>query len=172
MPYDPHRHHRHALRLPHYDYAQAGAYFVMICTHGRQHLFGDVVHGQVQLNDAGAMVTHWWKALPTKFAHVEVDTYVVMPDHVHGIIVIHAATEPPSLPHAALPTLMQWFKTMTTNAYIRGVKHHGWPAFCGKVWHRNYYERIIRNEAAHDAIRRYILNNPAKWTIDHEQGPA
>jgi len=67
---------------------------------------------------------------------------------------------------ASLPTVIQWFKTMTTNEYIREVKTLGWPPFPGKLWQRNYWERIVRNEAALEHIRQYIVNNPARWTLD------
>jgi REP element-mobilizing transposase RayT len=125
--------------------------------------------------------------LPEKFPAVETDESVTMPNHFHGIIVIvepdtvganlcvrpdapgqaHGSAQPGQTPGSA-PTLgeiVQWFKTMTTNAYIRGVKH-GWKPFPGKLWQRNYYERIIHGERQLNAIRQYIRDNPARWTED------
>jgi hypothetical protein len=69
---------------------------------------------------------------------------------------------------APLPTIVQWFKTMTTNEYIRMVKHAGWTPFQGRLWQRNYYEHIIRNERALERIRDYILTNPLHWHLDRE----
>ena len=88
MPYDPNRHHRRSIRLKGYDYSQAGAYFITICTQDRACLFGKVVNGEMQLNDAGRMVLAEWNMLPERFPHVVLDAFVVMPNHVHGIVVI------------------------------------------------------------------------------------
>ena len=90
MPYDPSRHHRRSIRLRGYDYRQAGAYFVTICTYGRQPWFGAFNDHDLVLNDAGRMVAHWWQALHQKFPAIGTDAFVVMPDHIHGIIVIAA----------------------------------------------------------------------------------
>ena len=201
--YDPHRHHRRSIRLRGYDYSQAGAYFITICTQDRTCLFGDVVGGEMRLNDAGRMVEQWWCEINRKFPWVETDEHIIMPNHFHGIIVIHAHTTVgadlrvrPCEPnhsgahtgagahaagahaagaHAAgahagapLPEIVQWFKTMTTNEYIRGVKTSGWPPFAGKLWHRNYYEHIIRNDESLNRIRNYIANNPREWEMDWE----
>jgi len=88
MEYDSERHHRRSIRLKGYDYKQAGAYFVTICTQTRASFFGDVVDGEMQLNDAGRMIEHWWAELNEKFSAVETDEFVIMPNHLHGIIVI------------------------------------------------------------------------------------
>ncbi len=90
MPYDPNRHHRRSIRLRGYDYAQPGAYFVTICTQGRQALFGGIDGDALLLNDAGRMVERWWGELNHKFPTIATDAFVVMPDHFHGIIVISA----------------------------------------------------------------------------------
>ena len=88
MPYDPERHRRRSIRLPGYDYAQVGAYFVTICAQQRLCLFGDIVDDEVRLNESGQMIERWWVGLPTKFPNVALDQSVVMPNHVHGIIII------------------------------------------------------------------------------------
>ncbi len=173
-------HNRRSIRLKGYDYARPGGYFVTICTQDRACLFGEVVGGKMMLNDAGRMVARWWDELNRKFSNVKTDAFVIMPNHIHGIIMIEpAASEPvgadlrvcpdaPSGAHvgAPLPVIVQWFKTMTTNAYIRGVKQSRWPAFHRRLWQRNYYERIIRDGSALERIRTYIANNPAKWDRD------
>jgi REP element-mobilizing transposase RayT len=88
MKYDPEIHHRRSIRLRSCDYAQAGAYFVTLCTHDRMCLLGSVVEGDMRLNDAGQFLQATWEALPDHYPHVELDEFVVMPNHVHGIIVL------------------------------------------------------------------------------------
>ena len=186
MTYDPDKHHRRSIRLRGYDYTQAGAYFVTICTQDRPALFGGIDGGALRLNDAGHMVERWWDELNRKFPSVVTDAFVVMPDHVHGIIVIAAPGEginagdaggdsgaggyvnPPlrddivDTNGVSLSTIIQWFKIMTTTEYIRHVKQSGWMPFNRRVWQRNYYERIIRDQRQLEATRRYIASNPAR----------
>ena len=196
MPYDPNRHHRRSIRLKGYDYSQAGAYFITICTQDRACLFGKVVNGEMRLNDAGRMVLAEWNMLPERFPHVVLDAFVVMPNHVHGIVVItnpatdDTATTAPTIvgtglvpvPNAGATTrvaptvgdivaptvgdIVGAFKSRVTVEYIRGVKTSGWPPFRGRLWQRNYYEHIIRTDDALGRIRAYILNNPARWETD------
>jgi REP element-mobilizing transposase RayT len=167
MPYDPFKHHRRSIRLKGYDYAQAGAYFVTICAQNRECLFGEIAAGEMHLNAAGEMIVRWWNELSNKFPTFEPDAFVVMPNHIHCIIVIHDG-EATALgqPKPTLGDIIEWFKTMATNEYIRGVKQLGWKPFPKRVFQRNYYEHIIRNERELTAIRKYIENNPAKWTGD------
>jgi hypothetical protein len=91
MKYNPEIHHRRSIRLKHYDYSQPGAYFVTICTHNRECLFGEIVSGAMVLNDAGKMVEKWWYELNTKFLNIEPDAHIIMPNHFHGIIIIVGA---------------------------------------------------------------------------------
>jgi putative transposase len=185
MSYDPHKHHRRSIRLKGYDYSQEGMYFVTICVQKGQCL---LVETAVQ-----EMIELWWNKLPDKFTAVILDAFVIMPNHIHFIIAItdnmdtHSSNVQPVGAHPrvrpeegqtrgsapTLGTIVQWFKTMTTNAYIRGVKEQGWEPFPGKLWQRNYYEQIIRNETHLTAVRQYILNNPANWKADklHPQAP-
>lgn len=189
MRYDPEIHNRRSIRLKEYDYSMVGAYFVTMCVQGRECLFGAAADGVTLLNEAGRMVREWWLKLPEKFSGVEIEEYVIMPNHFHGIITIVGA--PPcgrpiidgesgqaqvedaksGRPHWAAPTVghvMNWFKTMTTNAYIKGVKTADWSPFHGRLWQRNYYERIIRSDAELNAARKYIEENPLKWDMDKE----
>ncbi len=178
MNYDPERHHRCSVRLTGYDYTQAGAYFVTICAQNRACLFGGVVDSEMQLNDAGRIIEHWWFELNRKFSTVQTDEFTVMPNHFHGIVVITDANVGADLrvgpvrkgAHAGapLPAVIQWFKTMTTNDYMRGVKIASWPPFDRRLWQRNYYEHIIRNDDSLNRIRQYILDNPARWAFDRE----
>src|SRR5512147_1358322 len=89
MPFDPFKHHRRSIRLKRYDYSQAGAYFVTICTQNRECLFGEIVRGEMCLNDAGMMMVRWWDELSNKFPTFDPDAFVVMPNHIHCIVVIN-----------------------------------------------------------------------------------
>jgi REP-associated tyrosine transposase len=188
MPYDPEKHHRRSIRLRGYDYSAPGKYFVTICVQHRECLYGEVINGEMKLNDAGRMVEKWWRELANKFPLVDLDEHVTMPNHFHGIIVIvdrrerekdlfHArkskdqiAQAMASVPEksAPLPEIVQWFKTITTNEYIRGVKELGWPRFDRKLWQRNYYEHTIFSLRALRNIRQYIRANPLMWPYDRD----
>jgi REP-associated tyrosine transposase len=164
---------RRSIRLKGYDYSRAGIYFVTICSQNRAFLFGNVADGNILLNDAGRMIEKWYIELENKYPNVRCDQFVCMPNHVHFIIFNVGAdlcVRPDSGAHAGapLPEIVQWFKTMTTNEYIRCVKQHGWPPFAGKLWQRNYYEHIVRSENELNRIREYITNNPKQWESDRE----
>ncbi len=166
MPLDPNKHHRRSIRLPSYDYSCAGAYFVTMCAQGRERRFATITRTGLQLSAAGLMLDAWWRKLPDKFLAVALDVSVIMPDHMHGIVWL----QPSSAEAVALGTTIQWFKTMTTNAYIRGVRNDGWPAFDRRLWQRDYYERIVRDETALERIRTYIAANPARWLAARGDG--
>jgi len=192
MQYNPNIHHRRSIRLKGYDYSQAGAYFVSICTHNRACLFGNVVGEEIVLNDAGRMVEKWYFELENKFPDILCDGYVIMPNHFHAIIINAVGADLRVCPNdlrvcpdqmggpdqmgehnktgehtgSPLHRVVQWFKTMATNEYIRGVKQNGWQPFPGKLWQRNYWERIIRDENELNRIREYIINNPLNWHDD------
>jgi putative transposase len=167
-------HDRRSLRLNGYDYAQASAYFVTICTQNRVCLLGDLVDGEMRLNDAGSEVQVVWNELPRRFAHLELDAFMVMPNHVHGIItligpgsVVGAGLALPAGKGAAssAPTLadvVRAFKPLSAIRVNRLIMRSG------PLWQRNYYERIIRNERELDKIREYIATNPLKWALDRE----
>ena len=156
---------RKALRLEGYNYAQEGAYFLTVCVNHRLCLFGEILADDMRLNPAGDMALYWWGELVNKFPDVELDTAVVMPNHLHGIVVLQRGGQADPT-GTSVPEAMHWFKTMTTNAYIRGVKQDGWPRFEGQLWQRSYYDRIIRDEAALNEIRQYVVTNPARWADD------
>ena len=176
MKFDPKIHHRRSIRLKNYDYSQAGLYFVTIVTQNREYLFGEITGDEMVLNDAGIMVEKWFNELKNKFPDIQCHTMVVMPNHFHCIVqnvgadlrVCPDDSESNQGEHVGspLPVVVQWFKTMTTNEYIRGVKNKNWQRFNGKLWQRNYWEHIIRNENEYQQIAEYILQNPKKWAID------
>ena len=165
---------RRSLRLKGYDYTQSGGYFITLVTQGRGCLFADIEEDTLRLKNAGQMVVKWWNELSSKFP-VDLDEFVVMPNHLHGIIVIHEVQtgghSVSSLQRTSLPEMVQWFKTMTTNNYIHGVKGDGWTPFTRRLWQRNYYEHIIRDEDDMNRVRQYIQNNPIQWATD-EENPA
>ena len=177
MKYSPDVHHRRSIRLKGYDYSRPGAYFVTICTQGRLCLFGDVVDGNVILNESGRMVQTVWDEIPHHYPYVDVDAFVIMPNHIHGIVIIVGAgpcacpdTGQPQgvAPTLSLPDVVHRFKTLTTKRYADGVKQRGWPPFPGRLWQRNYYKHIIRDENELNRIRQYITNNPLRWALDRE----
>lgn len=177
MKFNPDIHHRKTIRLHEYDYSQMGFYFVTICTQDRVPLFGDIFDGVMVLNGAGMMVETWWNELPEKFSNVRLDEYVVMPNHIHGVIEIVGAdlrvcpdknTSINQGAHTGAPlhAMLQWFKTMSTNGYIQGVNDHDWPCFPRRLWQRNYWERITRHDQELQGTREYIRNSPAQWLLD------
>lgn len=172
MRCDPDRRHRRSIRLKGYNYAQPGAYFVTVCVHNRQCLFGKVVGAEVALNPVGAMVSRAWAQIPTRLAGWQNDVFVVMPNHLHGILVAWGDHyhEPYtcSTPAGSLGRVVQAFKSITTVEYTRGVKESGWPPFDKRLWQRDHYERIIRDEDELQAIREYIAHNPSVWDADEE----
>lgn len=191
MKYNPDIHHRRSIRLKDYDYSQPGAYFITLCTQDRECLFGEIANEKMALNGAGRMVKQWWNEVGNKYPTVTIDAFVIMPNHFHGIVVIVGAdlcvcpnqsgawdNEQGAQTgvgahigmgaHAGAPLqrIVQWFKTMTTNAYLHGVKHHNWPPFPGKLWQRSYYDHVIRDQNEWDCIREYIAANPTRWAED------
>lgn len=170
--------HRRSLRLQGFDYSKEDAYFVTVCTQNRECLFGDVVDGAMHLNDAGRLVQAVWDGLSQRFPTIELDAFVVMPNHIHGIITVGAplvgAQE--GIPDDRATTrvaptvgsIVGAFKSITTNEYIRGVTTGFWPPFLGRLWQRNYYEHVIRSEESLNRIQEYIATNPFRWELDRE----
>ena len=156
---------RKSPRLEGYDYTQDGAYFLTSCTQNRVHQFGHVMDQTMYRNEAGYIVETWWHRLPAKFADLELDLFVVMPNHIHGIVILNAWAGTQTRPYT-IASVMAWFKSMTTNHYIRGVRQRGWKPFVGKLWQRSFHDRIIRHERELNALREYVLTNPARWEAD------
>jgi REP element-mobilizing transposase RayT len=182
--FHPDRLPRRSIRLQEYDYTNEGAYFVTICTHQREPLFGAIADGDVILTQIGAIVDECWSAIPDHFPAVELDAYVVMPNHLHGIVIItqHAAnvgarhavplqSRPEPTPVQAfgkpisgsLPMIVRSFKSAAARLVNISRDTPSAP-----LWQRNYYEHIIRNENDLNRIRAYIENNPSTWETDSE----
>lgn len=188
---------RRNIRLKGYDYSQPGAYFVTICTRDRACLFGEVADGEMRLNEWGEIVLWTWRDLPNHVPNVQLDAFVIMPNHVHGIIII---TDPANAPAAVgagsepAPTQPQPAPAQPAPdqsiASISGgiaAKRYGLPEIMRQfktfsarrineqrgtpglpIWQRNYYEHIIRNEESLNCIRQYIADNPLRWALDQE----
>ena len=166
--YDPNIHHRRSIRLEGYDYSQDGWYSVTICAFGHKCLFGKFVNGQIQLYEYGRIIEKCWKWLAEQYDYVHLDSYVVMPNHMHGIIIIReggSRTAPTSNTQKCKPLsrLIGAFKTVSTKQIniIRNTPGR-------KLWQRNYHEHIIRNEEELNHIREYIAENPLNWGTDEE----
>jgi len=227
--YDPKIHHRRSIRLPKYDYSQPGFYFITLCTQNRLHLFGEISDDIMVLNDAGKMIHRIWNEIPIHYKPFAIHNFVVMPNHIHGILEITSITGPRACPDSAnntcpnsltqtqpdtttpdgsnigdyntggyntekgqprggaptgpttnpatprttqLSDIVGRYKSLTTKIYINGIHHHGWQPFNTRVWQRNYWEHIIRNENEYLKIVQYIIENPAKWAGDTLNGGA
>ncbi len=153
-------------RLASWDYGSNAAYFVTICTKGRAHAFGEVRDGQVHLTPLGEEVWSCWRAIPEHFPFVVLGAFVVMPNHVHGIIIIAKPVDVGT----------QWqpnqFGPQSQNlaSIVRGFKI-GVTKYARQhqivfTWQARYHDHIIRNAAEHDRISKYIVENPQKWTED------
>ncbi len=160
--FDATKHHRRSIRLPHFDYAQPGGYFITVCTHNRSCLFGDIVNGEMVLNDAGKLVQKCWNEIPRHFPHVTSDEHVVMPNHFHGIIIIEHDLGNVGA-NNYLPLRRTTGTSKTIGSIVRGFKigvtkwsHQKSPDFV--VWQRNYFERIILHEKELHETRQYIIN--------------
>ena len=186
------RYNRRSIRLRGYDYTRDGAYFVTICTEDRAHVFGRVVDGEMHSNAYGREVANCWLWLAEQYPYVRLDEWIVMPDHIHGIVVItdgmnsdepcrggsrtaHIRTASPAgfvdgpnvgtdgsefVPARRKPLgrLVAAFKTVSTRR-VNDLRSTSGV----RLWQRNYYERVIRNDQALQATRRYIVNNPSQY---------
>lgn len=173
MKFDSQKHHRRSIRLKEHDYAQPGGYFVTIVTYQRDLLFGEVANGEMVLSEFGKIADACWCAIPEHFPNVELGAHVVMPNHVHGIVVInesvgahvgarHASPLPPrGVEPNSIGAIVGSYKSAVTRLIGREHNTTG-------IWQRNYYEHIIRNHEDWDRIHRYIESNPAMWAEDEE----
>lgn len=161
--------HRRSIRLRGYDYRQMGAYYVTLCTYQKYCWFGEIVDGVMSPNTMGSIVEAIWNNLPSHFPFLELDAFVLMPNHLHGILVI--ADDRPLSPSSnslngtvsgSLGAIVQNLKSVSTRRTNRVTGNRG------TIWQRNYYEHIIRTDRAYENIRRYIIENPQRWHEDPE----
>jgi REP element-mobilizing transposase RayT len=179
MKYNPEIHHRRSIRLKGYDYTQPGAYFVTFCAYQRQHLFGEVVDGNMVLNESGKIARdEWFKTAELRpYVKLYDDEFVIMPNHGHGIIWIEddlvgarrrraptETTEKFGKPvKGSIPTIVRAYKSAVTYAVNKLENQLG-----AVLWQRNYYEHIIRNDRELHNIARYIQFNPLNWQLDRD----
>ena len=179
MTYNPEIHHRRSIRLKGYDYTRAGAYFITICVKDKYCLFGKIMNGKMKLNELGQVTETCWIEIPNHFPNTNLDEFVIMPNHVHGIIVLRDTVGERHAVHlrygdqskkieqfgkpvpSSIPTIIRSFKSAVTRHINILRQSPGTP-----VWQRDYYEHIIRNETALNQIRQYIIHNPFRWKTD------
>ena len=190
--FDPKVHHRHSIRLKEYDYSLEGAYFITICTHNRQPFFGKIIIGgenpaQMEINEYGQIACEQWIRIPERFAYVELGEFVIMPNHIHGILIIEKgksvgvgnrigalqSDNRKGCPYGdsnentqrkTVGDIVGTYKSLVATSCLKICQSKN--DFMGKLWQRNYYEHIIRDEKTYLEITRYILENPAKWEMD------
>jgi putative transposase len=179
MTYDPEKHNRKSLRLKHYDYTKRGEYFITICTENKKFLFGDVVNAKMHLNDFGRIAARCWLEIPIHFEKVDLDVFVAMPNHVHGILALNypdkeikvingrgtaCCAQKRSFGSAipgALSTIIRSYKSAVSKEINNLLKTPG-----NKIWQRNYYDHIIRFDNEFWDIHYYIVRNPEDWEKD------
>ena len=185
--YELENHHRQSIRLKEYDYKLPGGYFVTIISHRRACLYGEIENGEINLSQIGQMVEACWYSIPNKSNNIELDEFILMPNHLHGIVLIYEAPgkgeafsgmntsqsvlnsenasplQPRGKQSGSLSAVVQNFKSVSTRRVNQKYFKSG-----NKIWQRNYYERIIRNDRELNAIRQYILENPLNWEMDKE----
>lgn len=196
MMYNPHKHHRKSIRLKGYDYSQAGLYFITICCQDRAHLFGEIEQGELILNKYGDIAIQEWTKTTQIRTNCQLHEFVIMPNHIHGIIEIIFQKEEEKneigafkSPSQTIGSIIRGFKIATIKKikdFIQEKDSHtgesqSAPAESNllnsastkkiksldfKIWQRNYYEHIIRNENDYNRISKYIINNPQKWEND------
>jgi len=169
MKFNPEIHHRRSIRLKGYDYSLNGAYFVTMCTWQRESIFGEIVDGNIHLNDCGLIINTAWSWLKEQYPYLKSFAHVIMPNHFHGILLfdrtLGGSRTAPTERIKPLGRILGAFKTRSTKLVNELRQTSGSP-----IWQRNYYERIIRNESELNRISDYIVSNPANW-IDDENNP-
>lgn len=172
-----------SLRYPIADYSDPGVYFITLCTHPRESLFGKIINEQMHCNAFGTIIWDVWKTLPKRYPQIELDAAIVMPDHFHGLIIIreentanHGFTstsiqgEESEFPLGSLarrrmtiPLVIGYFKMNTAKRInlLRGTPGEA-------VWQRNYYDMILRSDKDYDSLVEYIMTNPQRWGLDKD----
>lgn len=158
---------RKRIRVRNYDYSQNGGYFVTICAHNRSNLFGSITQSVGQelctchLTPLGEIVQEQWYAMEKRYAAVKVDKFIVMPNHVHGIVIIDNIQQGQDCPTTSLFDVMRTYKSITTK--LCNQHNH---ILRQKIWQPRYHDRIIRDENEYQKLWEYIDNNPLKWELD------
>ena len=169
MKYNPEKYHRRSIRLKGYDYSQSGGYYLTIVTQDRKCLFGDIINGKMILNESGRFAQKCWLDIPKHFPHVYLDEFIIMPNHIHGIIIIddkyvgakNFSPLPFRSPSKTVGSIIRGFKIGVTKWFRNNTDVYD-------VWQRNYWEHVIRDDNDLNRIREYIINNPSQWEMDNE----
>ncbi len=161
---------RKQVRLRDYDYSKNGYYFVTICTRDRKGFFGEIEEGKMILNAYGRIVFECWCDLPKHYVNCSLDSFVIMPNHVHGIVVIdnenvvgNGLKPFPTYGLSGLSEIVRGFKTFSSRRINEGIRNR--DRFS---WQKSFYDHIVRSERSLSRIREYIQNNPLKWDLDRE----
>ena len=163
---------RRSVRLPGYDYRQAGAYYITLCTHNRAWIFGQITDDDMHLSRFGRIAEQEWLATPRIRSEVELDVFVIMPNHMHAVVLLGGVGRdgPRERAHGRAPlrrrgrslgALVAGFKSTVTKQINARRRTPGSP-----VWQRNYYDRVVRSRDELDRIRKYVVGNPLSWTAD------
>ena len=163
--YNPNIHHRKSIRLQGYDYSQAGLYFITILTDDRQHLFGTVSNGVMALHTAGEVAQNCWLEIPNHYPSTVLHEFVVMPNHIHGIIELTTMQYDKNR-NAFQDTISKSIGSIIRGYKIGVTKWVRQNTSIQTVWHKNFYENIIRDANAYHLISEYIINNPVNWQND------
>jgi len=164
---------RKSLRLSGYDYSSVGVYFITICTLSRKASFGSIVSNKMILSPIGKIARSFWSEIPNHFKKTQLDLFIIMPNHIHGLIKIHSSDDDVAAEHVQPRNAFQHITKGSIGSIIRQYKasvtrwcnQHSYNNF---RWQRNYYERIVRNEKELNKIREYIISNPFKWRFDRD----
>ncbi len=183
---------RKQIRLSNYDYSENGYYFVTICSASRQNIYAnykipvgaglasardnclastrgneDTRNNNLVLSIIGKIIDRKWNDIPNQYDNVDLDEYVIMPNHVHGIIVINAKKRADARPAPTVSDIICSFKSRCSVEYLRYIKQNNLN-ISGKIWQRSFYDHVIRSERSLNAIREYITGNPINWEQDIE----
>ncbi len=175
MKYKPNIHHCQSIRLRGYDYSQPGGYFITICTQHRECNLGELINGEIQFTVQGMIASVFWLEISHHFPNVKLDKFILMPNHIHGIIFITdknigeinnkgekgGETPPLRKGKTSLGQIVAYYKYRTTKIINQIDETPG-----QRIWQRNFYDRIIRTEKALHIMRQYIANNPQRWNKD------
>jgi len=172
-------------RLPNWDYSWDGWYFVTICTKLKECFFGDIINGKMKLSKIGKIAEKFWGEIPIHFSFTKLDKFIVMPNHIHGIIIIQNNVDIHNVEtqnFASLQNIKPIYKNQfgpqsknlssIIRGYKAGVKKWATMNKIEFIWQPRFYEHIVRNEKSLNTIRKYIIDNPAKWELgrDREEG--
>jgi putative transposase len=173
MAYDPEKHHRRSIRLEGFDYREEGAYFITLCTRHRARVFGEIVDGAMKKSRRGIIASDCWLNIKHHRGYIELDEFVVMPNHVHGIFWIFPAVECRATQVSPLrkPRLLAGSVGSVVGAYKASVSraiNKLRPGAATDFWQPNYFEHIVRDQRGLEALREYIFTNPQRWLADVE----